>query len=102
MLQPHSISSTPIEKLYLFPIGSLQCTEHAHITRLKLMRSMRGKAAGNDVICKTKLRDLEGLMRSKPIANQKAWPLTSTSLGLWVKDMLDPLQVDGAVCVSIL
>lgn len=65
------------------------------------MRRMREEPAQYDVVLKAELEHLQRLVGGKPIADPEAGSVASTSLGLRVKYMLDPIKVDGAVCVTL-
>jgi hypothetical protein len=62
---------------------------------------MGGEPAQYDVILKAELEHLQRLMGGKAIADQEPGSVASTSLGLRVEYMLDPIQIDGAVRVSL-
>jgi hypothetical protein len=62
---------------------------------------MGGESAYYDIVLKAELEYLQRLMGGKAIADQEPVSVASTSLGLRVKYMLDPIQIDGAARVSL-
>jgi hypothetical protein len=75
----------------LFAIGSLQKAKDSNITGLELVGGMRGQPTKYNVVLKTKLQDLKGLVSSKAISDKHPWFHIRPLLGLWVKHKLDPL-----------
>jgi hypothetical protein len=64
------------------------------------MGGVRRDTAQDDVIFKTILQDLKGLMRPEAVANQNTWSLLRPSFSLRVEHTFEPLHADLGVGVS--
>jgi hypothetical protein len=53
----------------LIPVSSFQRAKHRDITRLELVRYMRGETAQDDIVFKTELQDFESFVRPKAVAD---------------------------------
>jgi hypothetical protein len=88
MLLTNSIYSTLLYLLYLFIVGCFKQSKCSNITRLELIRGVRGYTAEDNVILKAEFKDFKSFMCAKSVLYKYAQFPTSLFFSLGVKDKL--------------
>jgi hypothetical protein len=69
MLLADGICTSLEQALSLIAVVALQGAKQSDVTRLELMRGVRGEATVENVVCETKLLGFEALVRSEAVAD---------------------------------
>lgn len=73
MLLTHGVGASSVQIVDLFTICCFEWAKGANITRLKLMRGMRGQTAEDDVVLEAELQQLQRLVGRESVVDEHSW-----------------------------
>lgn len=100
MLLTNGFDSSAAHLFREITICRLERAKNCHVTWLKLMGCLRGKATENDVVVTSKLLNFQRFVGHETVVDQDAWPAVSALLSLRIKNSAVLVKHNGSIRVA--